>query len=114
MPVSIRIALAQQQSFDLFCGNQSRRVDRKEIESLAAVADGDHILPQLIALGQRLDKWLDGNEGWLRTGLTGGESVVLLDLAAPLQAQDRCERKSRHACQYGLGCRPIRRPRASR
>ncbi len=35
MPVSIRIALAQQQSFDLFCGLQSRRVDWKEVEFLA-------------------------------------------------------------------------------
>jgi hypothetical protein len=84
MPVSIRFALADRHSFELLCGDQSRRVDRKEIESLAAAADGDHLLPQLIALGQSLYKWLDGNEGWLRTGLTRGETVVLLDLAAPL------------------------------
>ena len=101
MPVSIRIALAQQQSFELICGNQSRRVDRKEIESLAAAADRDYFgdahandvrwapkFPQLTALGQRLYHWLDGNEGWLRTGLTNGETTVVLDLAGPLQAQD--------------------------
>src|ERR1039457_3817740 len=101
MPVSIRITLAQQQSFELQCGNQSRPVDRKDIESLAATADREYFgdgqahdghwapsLPQLAAPGRRLFQWLDGPEGWLRTGLTNGETTVLLDLAAPLQARD--------------------------
>src|ERR1022692_1662773 len=101
MPVSIRIALAQQQSFELTCGGQSRRVDWKEIESLTNAADRDYFgiayahdprwapkFPQLTALGRTLFQWLDGPEGWLRAGLTNGETAVLLDLAAPLQAQD--------------------------
>jgi tetratricopeptide (TPR) repeat protein len=101
MPVSIRITLAQQQSFELQCGNQSRRLDWKDVESLAATADREYFgegqahdghwapsLPQLAALGRRLFQWLDGPEGWLRTGLTNGETTVLLDLAAPLQAHD--------------------------
>src|ERR1017187_9561958 len=101
MPVSIRIALAQQQSYELTCGSQSRRVEWKEIESLANAADRDYFgiayahdprwapqFPQLTALGRSLYQWLDGPEGWLRTGLTNGETALLLDLAAPLQAQD--------------------------
>ena len=94
MPVHIRIALAQQQSFELHCGNRSRPVDRTEIESLADTADREYFgddaptFAQLTALGRRLFQWLDGAEGWLRTGLTNGETAVLLDLAAPLQAQD--------------------------
>ena len=101
MPVSIRITLAQQQSFELQCGNQSRPVDWKDVESLATTADREYFgegqahdgdwapsLPQLAALGRRLFQWLDGPEGWLRTGLTNGETTVLLDLAAPLQARD--------------------------
>ncbi|HLM98400.1 MAG TPA: tetratricopeptide repeat protein [Bryobacteraceae bacterium] len=99
MPVSIRIALAQQQSFDLFCGPQSRRVDWKEVEFLAATADREYFgdaqadddhwaprFPQLTALGRSLFDWLDGPEGWLRAGLANGETTVLLDLAAPLEA----------------------------
>src|ERR1035441_1168948 len=101
MPVSICIALAQQQSFELRYGNQSRSVDWKAVESLAATADREYFgdaqandgrwapkLPQLTALGRSLFQWLDGPEGWLRAGLSNGETTVLLDLAAPLQAQD--------------------------
>jgi len=101
MPVSIRIALAQQQSFELFCGPQSRRVDWKEVESLAATADREYFgdaqadddhwtprFPQLTALGRSLFDWLDGPQGWLRSGLANGETTVLLDLAAPLEATD--------------------------
>src|ERR1039457_6566573 len=95
MPVSIRIILAQQQSFELQCGNQSRRLDWKDVESLAATADREYFgdgqaddgdwapsLPQLVALGRRLFQWLDGPEGWVRTGLTNGGNTVPLDLAA--------------------------------
>jgi len=100
VPVSIRIALAQQHSFELHCGNRSRPADRKEIESLAANSDREYSgdgqtqgdwapdLPRLIALGRKLYQLLDGPEGWLRTGLTDGETTLLLDLSAPLQAQD--------------------------
>jgi len=101
MPVSIRIALAQQQSFELHCGNRSRPVGWKEIERLAATADREYFgddqandddwapkFPQLTALGRSLFQWLDGPEGWLRAGLTNGETTVVLDLAAPLQARD--------------------------
>ena len=101
MPVSIRITLAQQQTFELQCGNQSRRLDWKDVESLAATCDREYYgdgqadnghwapkLPQQAALGRRLFEWLDGPEGWLRTGLANGETTVLLDLAAPLQARD--------------------------
>src|ERR1017187_8601911 len=62
MPVSIRITLAQQQSFELQCGNQSRPVDWKDVESLATTADreyfGDgqahdgHLGSQLAATGR--------------------------------------------------------------
>jgi hypothetical protein len=83
MPVCIRIALAQQQSFELHCGNHCRRVDWKEVEVLAATADREYFgddranddhwepkLPQLTALGRSLFQWLDGPEGWLSAGLT--------------------------------------------
>ncbi len=101
MPVTIRISLAQQQTFELTCGPQSRPVDWKTVESLAATADRDYFgdqhagdiywapkLPQLIAQGRSLYEWLDGPQGWLRTGLVNGETALLLDLAEPLQAQD--------------------------
>src|SRR5580700_9794346 len=98
MPVSIRITLAQQQTFELECGNQSRRLDRKDVEFLAATCDREYYgdgkaddgkwapnLPQLTTLGRRLFDWLDGKEGWLRTGVADGEAIVLLDLAPTLQ-----------------------------
>ncbi len=101
MPVTIRISLAQQQTFELTCATQSRRVDWKAVESLAAAADRDYFgdqhagdihwapkLPQLIALGRGLYEWLDGPQGWLCTGLVNGETALLLDLAEPLQAHD--------------------------
>jgi hypothetical protein len=44
-------------------------------------------LPQPAALGRRLYQWLDGPEGWLRTGLANGETTVL-DLAASLQTRE--------------------------
>jgi tetratricopeptide (TPR) repeat protein len=101
MPISIRVTLAQQPTFELQCGNQSRRLDWKDVESLAATADREYYgdgqadngdwapaLPQQAALGRRLFEWLDGPEGWLRTGLANGKTTVLLDLAAPLQARD--------------------------
>jgi tetratricopeptide (TPR) repeat protein len=93
MPLSIRITLGQQQTFDLQCGTQSRRVNIPEIESLITGADRDYFsdpsTPQkLIALGRRLYQWLDGPEGWLRAGLTNRETVLLLDLATPLEAPD--------------------------
>jgi hypothetical protein len=52
MPVSIRITLAQQQSFELHRRSQSRRVDWKAVESLADTADREYFadapkLPQL-------------------------------------------------------------------
>lgn len=101
MAVSIRIFLAREQSFELWCGNRFRSVDRKEVEALVASADRDYFgdghagnghwapkFPQLIALGRSLFQWLDGPDGWLRAGLVNEETTVLLDLAAPLQAQD--------------------------
>ena len=101
MPVTITLALAQQQSFDLRCGTNSRRVDWKEVESLTDAADRDYFgithahdplwtpsVPQLTALGRRLYQWLDGPEAWLRAGLTNRETTLLLDLVPALQAQD--------------------------
>ncbi len=101
MSVSIRIALGQQQSFELHYLNKSRRVDWKEVESLATTADREYFgegqasgarwapkFVELTALGRSLYQWLDGPEGWLRSGLINGETTVLLDLSAPLQAQD--------------------------
>lgn len=93
MPLTIRIALAQQHSFELHCGTQSRPVSSKDIESLAETAGRDYFaaapkFPQLTALGRSLYRWLDGKEGWLRAGLANGETTVLLDLAAPLESRE--------------------------
>jgi tetratricopeptide (TPR) repeat protein len=91
--VTIRIALAQQGSFELHFGDKFRRVDWKEVESLADAADRDYFagapaLPKLTALGRSLYQWLDGPDGWLRAGPGGADTAVILDLAAPLQAED--------------------------
>jgi CHAT domain-containing protein len=42
----------------------------------------------LTKLGRSLYQWLDGPQAWLRAGLTNGENTLLLDLSAPLQAED--------------------------
>src|SRR5437667_8226286 len=98
MPLHIRFSLAQEQSFDLHCANQSRRLDGTEVAALAATAERDYFadnkhtwpskLSQLIALGRALYQWLDGPQGWLREGLRNGETTLLLDLAGPAEAQD--------------------------
>jgi hypothetical protein len=98
MPLHIRFSLAQGQSFDLHCANVSRRLDGSEVAALAATAEHDYFaddkhtwpakLPQLIDLGRALHQWLDGPQGWLRSGLRNGETTLLLDLAGPAEAQD--------------------------
>ncbi len=67
MSLTIRIALARQDTFELHCGPRSRPVDRAQTEALAATADRDYFgdgqpdpitwaprLPDLIALGKSL------------------------------------------------------------
>lgn len=67
MPLSIRVALAQQNSFELHCGRDSCPLDWKEVESLATTAGREYFgddqspnanwapkFPQLTGLGRSL------------------------------------------------------------
>jgi hypothetical protein len=84
MPLHIRFSLAQQNTFELHCLNQSRPVAWPEVESLAASADRDYFaddadpdLAALTTLGRALYQWLDGPQAWLRAGLANSETVSI-------------------------------------
>ena len=101
MPVDIRFDLAGQQAFKLCCGTQSLAINPDELSALVTEVNRDYFgdthprpanwTPPLITLttiGRRLYQWLDGSEGWLRTGLTHPGEILWLDLSPALSVRD--------------------------
>ena len=101
MPVTFTFDLSQQQ-FELRCGELVRRLVQAELVALIEDCERCYYsgrpqdrwgrpydLPaKLMELGQRLYRWLDGAEGWLRRLLNdGGAQIFVFDLIHSRETQ---------------------------
>ena len=101
MPVTFTFDLSQQQ-FELRCGELVRRLVQAELVALIEDCERCYYsgrpqdrwgrpydLPaELVELGQRLYRWLDGAEGWLRRLLNdGGAQIFIFDLIQSRETQ---------------------------
>ncbi|MBW4464823.1 MAG: tetratricopeptide repeat protein [Pegethrix bostrychoides GSE-TBD4-15B] len=101
MPVIFTFDLSQQH-FELRCGELVRRLVQSEL--VALIEDCEYCyysgrsqtrqgqlydLPaELVEMGQRLYKWLDGDQGWLRRVLNdGGAQMFVFDLVQARETQ---------------------------
>jgi hypothetical protein len=86
--LTVALSLVADRQVELRCGAQYRQITATELEELVAVCNRIYYASglrrdqpeQLVALGQRLYKWLDGADGWLRSRLGQGRQAIHFDL----------------------------------
>jgi len=101
MPMTFTFDLSQQH-FELRCDRGTRRLSRSELIELIEQCEQHYysgrprdwygqqqdVPEQLVELGCHLYRWLDGNEGWLRSLLaTGSSQTIAFDLNYSLEVQ---------------------------